>query len=60
MSGVSAKINQKDLVILKGWIEAGKVKPVMDRRYPLSAAAEVLRYLGVGPAREKVVIAVGM
>lgn len=58
MGGVSAKIDQKDLVILKGLIEAGKVKPVMDRRYPLSEAAEALRYLGGGHARGKVVIAV--
>ena len=58
MGGVSAKIDQKDLVILKGLIEAGKVKPVMDRRYPLSEAAEALRYLGEGHARGKVVIAV--
>ena len=58
MGGVSAKIDQKDLVILKGLIEAGKVKPVMDRRYPLSKAAEALRYLGEGHARGKVVIAV--
>ena len=58
MGGVSAKIDQKDLVILKGLIEAGKVKPIMDRRHPLIAAAEVHPYLGVGPARGKVVIAV--
>ena len=60
LSGVSANIDQKDVVILKDLIEAGKVKPVMDRRYPLSATAEALRYLGEGHAREKVVIAVGM
>jgi NADPH:quinone reductase-like Zn-dependent oxidoreductase len=58
MGGVSAKIDQKDLVILKGLIEAGKVKPVIDRRYPLSEAAEALRYLGEGHARGKVVIVV--
>ena len=39
-------------------IEAGKVKPVIDRRYPLSEAAEALRYLGAGHARGKVVITV--
>jgi len=58
MGGVSAKIDQKDLVILKEMIEAGKVKPVMDRRYPLNEAAEALRYLGEGHVRGKVVIAV--
>ena len=58
MGGVSAKRSQKDLVILKELIEAGKVVPVIDRRYPLSEAAEALRYLGEGHARGKVVITV--
>ena len=40
-----AKINQKDLVVLKGLLEAGKVVPVIDRRYPLSDAAKALGYL---------------
>jgi NADPH:quinone reductase-like Zn-dependent oxidoreductase len=56
MGGVSAKRSQKDLVVLKELSEAGKVVPVIDRRYPLSEAAEALRYLGDGHARGKVVI----
>jgi NADPH:quinone reductase-like Zn-dependent oxidoreductase len=56
MGGVSAKRSQKDLVILTKLLEAGKVVPVIDRRYPLSKAAEALRYLGEGHARGKVVI----
>ena len=59
MGGVSAKIDQKDLVIIKELLEAGKVVPVIDRRYLLSEAAEALRYLGEGHARGKVVITVG-
>jgi len=58
MGGVSAKRSQKDLVFLKELLEAGKVVPVIDRRYPLSEAAEALRYLGEGHARGKVVIIV--
>lgn len=58
MGGVAAKRDQKDLVFLKELLEAGKVVPVIDRRYPLSEAAEALRYLGSGHARGKVVIAV--
>jgi NADPH:quinone reductase-like Zn-dependent oxidoreductase len=53
-----AKINQKDLVCVKELLEAGKVVPVIDRRYPLGETAEALRYLEEGHARGKVVITV--
>jgi NADPH:quinone reductase-like Zn-dependent oxidoreductase len=39
-------------------LEAGKVRPVIDRQYPLSEVPEALRYLAKGHARGKVVIAV--
>ncbi len=58
MCFVSAKINKKDLVFLKDLLETGKVVPVIDRRYPLSAVAEALRYLEEGHAQGKVVITV--
>ncbi len=48
----------KDLAFMKELIEAGKVKPVIDRRYTLSEVAEALRYYGEGHARGKVVITV--
>ena len=54
-----AKINQKDLVLLKDLLEAGKVVPVIDRRYPLGEGAEAIRYLEEGHARGKVVVTVG-
>ncbi len=53
-----AKPNQKDLVIMKELLEAGKVVPVIDRRYPLGETAEAIRYLEAGHARGKVVISV--
>jgi NADPH:quinone reductase-like Zn-dependent oxidoreductase len=56
MGALMAKRSQKDLTILKELLEAGKIVPVIDRRYPLSEAAEALRYLGAGHARGKVVI----
>jgi NADPH:quinone reductase-like Zn-dependent oxidoreductase len=59
MGAVSAKANQKDLLIIKELVEAGQVVPIIDKRYPLSEVAEALRYLGQGHARGKVVITVG-
>jgi NADPH:quinone reductase-like Zn-dependent oxidoreductase len=51
-----AKINQKDLVFLTDLVGSGKVQPVIDRRYPLSDAAEAFRYLAEGHAQGKVVL----
>jgi NADPH:quinone reductase-like Zn-dependent oxidoreductase len=53
-----AKINSKDLVFLAALLEAGRIVPVIDRRYPLSEVAEAVRYLAQGHARGKVVITV--
>lgn len=53
-----ARINEKDLLFMKDLLEAGKVLPVIDRRYPLSEAPAALRYLEEGHARGKVVITV--
>ena len=53
-----AKINQKDLAFLADLLAAGKVVPVIDRRYPLSTAAEALRYLAEGHAQGKIVLTV--
>lgn len=58
MSALSAKGNQRDLTYMKELLEAGKVKPVIDRRYPLSKVPEALRYLEQGHAKGKVVIIV--
>ncbi|MCK9592467.1 MAG: NAD(P)-dependent alcohol dehydrogenase [Methanoregula sp.] len=49
----------KDLDFMRELIEAGHVKSVIDRCYPLRETAEALRYYGEGHARGKVVITVG-
>jgi NADPH:quinone reductase-like Zn-dependent oxidoreductase len=51
-----AQTNPEDLVYLKDLIESGKLRPVIDRTYPLSEAREAVRYVGSGQARAKVVI----
>ncbi len=51
-------VNNKDLVVLKELIESGKVRPVIDRTYPLSEIREAFRYLDQDHARGKVVITV--
>jgi NADPH:quinone reductase-like Zn-dependent oxidoreductase len=51
-----AKSSQKDLAIMHDLMKAGKVKPVIDKRYKLSEVAEAIRYLEEGHARGKVVI----
>jgi NADPH:quinone reductase-like Zn-dependent oxidoreductase len=52
----TANPDQKDLDILTELIEAGKVIPEIDRRYPLREAPEAVRYLEAGHARGKVII----
>lgn len=52
------KPNKNDQNFMKELFEAGKVVPVIDRRYPLSEVAEALQYLGEGHPKGKVVISV--
>lgn len=52
------RANQKDLVFMKDLLEAGKVKPVIDRSYKLSELPEAFRYFAEGHAQGKVVITV--
>ncbi len=57
MGSLLVKPNQ-DLAFMKELIEAGKVKPVIDRCYPLRQAAEAFKYYEKGHARGKVIITV--
>ena len=51
-----AKMNKDDLNCLRELMEAGTVRPVIDRRYSLREVPEAIRYLKEGHARGKVVI----
>ena len=58
MGNFLAKADQKDLLFIKELLEAGKIVPVIDKRYPLGEVADALRYFGEGHAKGKVVITV--
>lgn len=51
-----AQNDHNDLAFLLELIAAGKLRPVIDRTYPLSEGREAVRYVGTGQARAKVVI----
>jgi NADPH:quinone reductase-like Zn-dependent oxidoreductase len=53
-----AEPNRDDLLMLKELIEAGKVRPVIDRTYRFDQIAEGIRYLESGAAAGKIVISV--
>jgi NADPH:quinone reductase-like Zn-dependent oxidoreductase len=52
------KPNRADLQVLADLMQAGTVTPVIDRCYPLHAAAEALRYLESGHAHGKIVVTI--
>ena len=58
MGTMLQRANQKDLIYMKELLEAGKVKPVIDRCYKLSEVPEAFRYFEEGHAQGKVVITV--
>jgi NADPH:quinone reductase-like Zn-dependent oxidoreductase len=53
---ILVKPSQGDLLVLKELCEAGKVRPVIDRRFPLSDVASAVRYVEAGHAQGKVVV----
>jgi NADPH:quinone reductase-like Zn-dependent oxidoreductase len=58
LSFFMADLNQNDLNTLAQLAAAGKLTPVIDRRYPLDDTAAALQYVEAGHARGKVVITV--
>ncbi len=57
-SMMGARLDRDDLAYLAALMQSAKLTPVIDRRYPLSQAAEALRYVEKGHARGKVVLTV--
>lgn len=58
LGSMLARINTKDLEILGALQQSGRIKPIIDRRYPLDDVAGAVGYLEEGHARGKVVITV--
>jgi len=53
-----ANFSRDDLNLLRELVESGKVKPVVEKVYPLEQAADAMKYLGTGHARGKIVLKV--
>jgi NADPH:quinone reductase-like Zn-dependent oxidoreductase len=53
-----AKLTRTDLNALNELIEAGSVRPVVERTYPLAEIADAMAHLGDGHARGKIVVTV--
>jgi NADPH:quinone reductase-like Zn-dependent oxidoreductase len=58
MRFLAAKPNTKDLEFIIKLVEDGKVKPIINRSYPLHETSEAMKYLSDGHALGKVVIEV--
>jgi NADPH:quinone reductase-like Zn-dependent oxidoreductase len=57
LKGFVTTENAADLVVLKDLIEAGKVRPLIDRAFSLADVPEAMRYLRAGSGRKgKIVI----
>lgn len=52
------RANKNDLIYMKKLLEAGSVKPVIDRTYKLSEITDAFNYFSEGHAQGKVVITV--
>jgi NADPH:quinone reductase-like Zn-dependent oxidoreductase len=58
LGNVLVKPSQADLLFLKELCEAGKVRPTIDQRFPLSEVPAAVRYVEGGRARGKIVITI--
>ncbi len=51
-----AQFNRTDMQVLKELIESGKVKPFVEKVYPMTRIADAMHHLGAGHAQGKIVV----
>ncbi|MBM3304497.1 MAG: NAD(P)-dependent alcohol dehydrogenase [Candidatus Aminicenantes bacterium] len=56
MGILAARPSASDLDVIKGFLEAGTIRSVIDRSFPLSEGAEAMRYLDAGHVEGKIVL----
>jgi NADPH:quinone reductase-like Zn-dependent oxidoreductase len=54
-----ASFTREDMLVLKELLESGKVKPFVERTYPLANIADAMGHIGAGHARGKIVVTMG-
>jgi NADPH:quinone reductase-like Zn-dependent oxidoreductase len=55
-----AQFNREDMQVLKDLLETGKIKPFVERTYPLTQISDAMRHLGTGHAQGKLVVTMGV
>ena len=58
MSSVATKANRNDLEFLGTLLENGKLRPIIDRKYPLDKTSDAMNYLSLGHSTGKVLITI--
>jgi len=51
-----AKFNKEDFALLKELLDSGKVKPYVEKTYPLNKITDAMNHLGTGHAQGKIVL----
>ncbi len=54
-----AQFNREDMNILKDMLAAGRIKPFVEKTYPMTQIADAMRHLGAGHAQGKIVVTMG-
>lgn len=53
-----AQFNRADMQVLKELLETGKVKPFVEKAYPMTHIADAMHHLGTGHAKGKIVVTI--